>query len=343
MRTTSTCSDHVGTLEGMTSPPTRAVANLHLHLEYDSGLDVIAAALAAVPDGPDADEERAHVSHDITTAVSHLLDIEALTPEGSPLRVTEAAVEVLVDIEEPHDHGDDEDIEPEEALAELLEMANEFAKAFDGLDLTDDEAMLVAQAPGVAEVTGPPPVDEMPAGMTTPQLIAEWGILCGHVAEACVSVIDLAFGDIHELTVSQARGGESVAGMTMLSTRLPEEWEDSYDLTFLRRFVLTLSEMTTRVTHEWEPPSNLAQVLAMSVIFDEVAVAVEESQEEYSADEVRQPSPQLLALLRSRLLDEELVEDIFDAGDPDYAFEEWFVPFSLDERVAPYASEDTIL
>lgn len=324
----------------MSSPaPTQAVANLHLHLEYDSGLDVIAAAMATVPEGhEDTDEHRAHVSHDISSAVAHLLDVEAITPAGCPVRVTDVSMEVVVDIDGPHNHGDDESPEPE--FEKLLAMAEEFATVFDGLDLTEDEAQLVAQAMVVAEVTGPPPFDEIPDDMTVPQLLAEWGILCGYLAEACASVVDAAFDDLYQLTSAESHGREFISGTTVMSWRLPDRWADEYDTAFLRRFILTLGEVTTRLSHEWEQPSNIAQFLALSVILDEVADQIEADQDELSDSDVRRPSDSLLDLLRNRVVDLEIVESIFESGDPALGIEHWFTPFTSVERVAPYASDE---
>lgn len=318
------------------TPPTQAVANLHLHLEYDSGLDVIAAALAAVPNGPDADEERAHVSQDITSAVAHLLDMEALAPAGSPLRVTDVAMEVLVDIAD-HDHGhdDDEPEDPEEAFDALLGMAKEFAKVFDGLDLTEDESSLISQAPLVAGVVGPPPFEDAPEGMSSEQMVAEWGILSGYLAEACANVMDVAFDDLEHLA-RLARGGRPFEpGHTQIANRLPEEWVEGYDVLFFRQFILTLGEVTTRMTHEWEHPSNIAQLVALSVIFDEMVSGMEESMDSDDED-VRELSPHLIDSMRGRAVPD-AVEDIFEEA-PDYPLEMWFVPFSPDERVAPYAA-----
>lgn len=329
----------VCTLERMTTPPTQAVANLHLHLEYDSGLDVIAAAMATVPEGgAEADEYRAHVSHDISSAVAHLLDVGALTPEGSPVRVTDVSMEVLIDIDEPHTHGEGED--PEQTLSGLLATAEEFAKVFDGLDFTRREAHLVAQAPVVGQVTGPPPFDEMPEGMTTPQLLAEWGILCGYLAEACTDAVDRAFDDITELVTGVVRGQPFSPGFTVTTIHLPEAWEDQYGIRFFRKFILTLSEMSTRLTHQWEPPSNLAQVLALEVILGTVIIQIDEDQEADENDEqVRRPSDDLLEILHSRLVDRDFVADIFDAADEMVSFDYWFVPFTPEERVAPAATD----
>lgn len=332
----------VGTLEPMSSPvPTQAVANLHLHLEYDSGLDVIAAAMATVPEGAkDTDEHRAHVSHDISSAVAHLLDIEALTPEGCPIRVTEASMQVSVNLEEPHDHEDDDDDsrDPEEVLDSIMEKAAEFADAMKGLSFSADEMRLVARAGDVGEVTGPPPFQEMEGKMPVPQLLTEWGILCGYLAEACSGVIDTAFDDLDELTRDSVAGREIDGSQTQIGFRLPGAWDDRYNIPFFRRFIVTLSEVTTRMTYDWEPPSNLAQVVALSVIFDEMQTDID-FETDLGDEEIRPVSKELVEILRERMLPTDLLEDMF-ADEPSIPFDAWFFPITPDERVAPYASDD---
>lgn len=334
------CGSVIDTLKRMASaPPTRAVANLHLHLEYDSGLDVIAAALAGVPEGlEDSDERRAHVSQDISTAVAHLLDVEAITPEGCPVQVTDVSMEVVVDVEHPDDH-EPTDGEAEQGFEEILGMAEQLADTLDGLDLTEDEILLMSGAGTVSDAAGPPPFGNIPAGLTVTQLLAEWGILCGYLAEACVTVVDIAFDDLEGLIVGAARGMEFVPGMTLTSTRLPAAWEENYDIPFFRRFICTLSEVTTRVTHEWEAPSNLAQFLALSVLCDEVESHIEDDQMAHSDAEVRRVSAELVELLRERLTGQQVLTELFTAEEDAFAFDEWFFPFTEHERVTPFASD----
>lgn len=332
---------HIGTLEPMSSTvPTQVVANLHLHLEYDSGLDVIAAAMATVPeDSPDTDEHRAHVSHDISSAVAHLLDIDALTPEGCPIRVTEASMQVSVDIESPHGHEESEAPDPEEVFDALMQMVESFELEIDALGLSEDETELISQAADVAGSAGPPPFDEVAESMDDQQVVTEWGVVSGYLSRSCRRTVGAAFDALAEMTVDEANGTPFQADSVQFTFGLPQRWRGRYDSAFMRRFILTLSEVTTRLTRGWEPLSNLAQVAAMSVILDDVYQQVMDNRGDKGLD-IREPDDVFLEILHERLLDGELREALYDPEEPEFDFEDWFILLSPDERVAPYASVD---
>lgn len=305
-----------------TAPPTRAVANLHLHLEYDSGLDVIAAAMASVSDGGDADtdEHRAHVSEDISAAIAHLLDVDALAPEGCPVRVTEVQMEVTVDIDD-HSHEVDALGSTPEELAEFEEDALE---ALEAAGFTDDEMALIAQAHAVTDSAGPPPFELSPANIADiPRFIADWGVACGYLARACETCIDDLFDDLAVVSGETGAAPE----LANLTGWLPEEWESEYTPAFYRRFIVTMTDVTTAVVAGWEGPATVAQALAMAYLVESI-----ESLKELTG--VRVPRG-MLETLRGRLVDEDVVAAVL-AGVVD--FEEWFVPFGT-EPSAPYATD----
>jgi hypothetical protein len=315
----------------MTSaPPTRAVANLHLHLEYDSGLDVLAAAMAAVPgDGESSDAHRAHVSGDISAAVAHLLDVEALTPEGCPVRVTDVAVEVTVDID-GHDHAHGAlDVPSRDDDDELTAEAEEL---FEALGMPEDDFTVIAQADLVGASVGPPPFELRPDDLTgIPRFIADWGMACGYLARACSYVMDSLFDDLDTMHMSLRRGGSNGLTATVIADSLPQQWLSDYTPLFLRKFIVTMGDVTTRLAAGWDGPANLAQVLAMSYLLDSVEMV--------SALDDTTVRDDMMEVLRERLLDEDLLEALYE-GHPSTEFPLWFVPFEHEAAIAPYARDN---
>jgi len=310
------------------APATRAVANLHLHLEYDSGLDVIAAAMAAVPDDvADSDAERAHVTRDISSALAHLLDVRAMTPDGSPIRVTDYAVDVSVDIE-----AADDDADPlTEHTADVL--ASEAFEGFRRLALTEDEVALIADGMQVAGTAGPPPFEVPADDPDVPLLIAQWTMMCGYLARACSYVMDLLFDDL-DLASAQLPGVD-----TFLVSHLPEQWADHITPLFHRRFIVTMADVTTRVAGDWEPPSTLAQEVALDLLVTQ-ALALAEMAAEDPDLQVREVPDEMFLVLGDRLQNDELLEMLYDPdAEEALAVDYWFVPFD-DGATAPYATDD---
>lgn len=318
-----------------TAPPTRAVANLHLHLEYDSGLDVIAAAMATIPEGDeDTDEHRGHVAGDISSAVGHLLDVDAMTPDGCPVRITDYSVDVVVEIEEP----DDQPVLEGTTAEERAELETEARGLFGELGLTGDEFALIAQAPAVTDAAGPPPFELNPPLPEIPRFIAQWGIACGYLARSCDYSVDMLFDDLVEHTARRVRARGSLDGFDMAEIFLPEHCAGRYDVAFIRKLIVTMSEVTTRLTCEWEEPSNLAQVLALNLLIAQAEVMAEEDADDVDV-KVASPPAEMFEALRMRLLDQELVDAIFAGDDQMLGFDYWFVPFAPGERTAPYATD----
>lgn len=296
---------------------------MHLHLEYDSGLDVIAAAMSTIPEGDDdTDEHRAHVSHDISSAVAHLLDIDAITPEGCPVRVTDVSMDVVVDVDD-HVHEDGLGTTP----AEYAEMESEARAVFDSVPFTDDEFALISDGATVAESAGPPPFELAPAALTdVPRFIADWGIVCGYLARACVFVMDGLFDDLLEVTEHP----EDAESVTNLAGALPPQWVAEYTPHFFRRFIVTMSEVTGQVVAGWDGPRTIAQLLAISHLVDQVELLA-------ALDDV-ELAEGMVDELRMRLVDDDLTEDVFESAHPDCDFDMWFVTFSH-QATAPYATD----
>lgn len=297
---------------------TSAVANLHLHLEYDSDLDVIAAAMAAIPDtGDSAAEHRAQVSRDVPSALAHLLDIDAIAPEGSPLRVVEASLHVSVDADgEVDSHGS--------PLAESAEIDTEARALVDTLGLSDSALTLIAQAELVSETAGPPPFELGDALPDTMQVISDWGITCGYLARACSFAIDRLFDDLAALADPAQSPGA-------LSNWLPAKWRASYTPLFHRRFIVAMTDVTTQIVRGWVGPASIAQALAMAYLVD--------SMEQLTCLDGATLRPGMLDALRARLVDTELIDAVREGADPDVAFDEWFVTFFDELPVAPYAAD----
>lgn len=317
----------------MTSaPPTRAFANLHLHLEYDSGLDVIAAAMATVPEGDDdMDEHRAHVSNDVSSAVAHLLDIDALTPEGCPIRVTNVAMEVSVDLDEPLDLESGAD---ESDLGELFDHLEPEGASdpFAGLGLSEQEYDALIDGLQVRVSLGPPPADLVPdTPAEAARFVADWGLACGYLVRSCSYAVDMLFEDLEQVTAAWLPGGESRRGGTQLEEFLPEQWSDKYTPHFVRRLIVTLSNVTARIASEWLGPLSVAEALATSYLFEFVEVLAE-------LDDVALRDD-MLDELRARLVDDEILDDLYELEGRDDLFDSWFTPFVSGAPIPPYAAD----
>lgn len=311
----------LGTLVLMTS--SHAVANLHVHLEYDSELDVIAAAMSQVPEGGAAgDKSREHVSQSITSALAHLLDIEAMAPEGSPVRVIDATVEVTVDESSPASDLDEHGSTDEE----IAELAAEAHATFDALGLTDDDLALIAQGVTVTATAGPPPFELSPDLTGAPRLISEWGIVCGYLARACSLAIDRLFDDLVAVESKSA-----IAPDRSLRDWLPPKWTSAYTPLFHRRFIVTMVDVTTKVVRGWDAPATVAQALAMAYLVDTVNLLAQLDEVTLRAD--------LLTVLRDRLVDTDLIEAVYEGSDPELAADEWFVAFFDELPASLYATD----
>lgn len=329
----------------MTSPnPTQAVANLHVHLEYDSGLDVIAQAMRTVPDGDDqmdADAHRGHITEDLRHAIAHLLDVEALIPEGSPLRMTEMGVEVEVDLpDQMHEDADDVnafDLDDQDVLDARTALRSMLGHEGESLQevmavygITEDALVYLPRAAEVVESVGPPPFDdddEMDAdGIAS--FGFEWAVACGVLATACREVMDSLFDDLDEV-MREYRANQPRSG-TLLESSLPERSAEEYTPLFFRRFAVTMAGVTTKLAAGWEGAATVAEALAMDYLIDTAEALI--------ADEDVNVRDEFFGVLRDRLTDPELLGAVNDDADPAGNVDTWFIPFEAGLPVAPYAT-----
>ncbi|SDH56344.1 hypothetical protein [Microbacterium sp. 77mftsu3.1] len=324
--------------------PTQAVANLHLHLEYDSGLEVIAQAMRTVPDGEaEADAHRGHITEDLRHAIAHLLDVEAIVPEGSPLRLTEMGIEVEVDLPD-HIHDDGEDVnafdldeqevlDAREALRSALGHEGEsMQEVMAAYGVTEEALAYLARAGEVIESVGPPPFDVDDTEEVDTASIAsfgfEWAVACGVLATACREVMDSLFDDLE--VVSRDHLAHQPRSGTVLEGSLPERSEREYTPLFYRRFVATMAGVTTKLAAGWEGPATVAEALAMDYLIDTAESLIE--------DEDVNVRDEFFDVLRDRLTDLDVLEAVHGDSSPAGDIDMWFVRFDAGLPVAPYAT-----
>jgi hypothetical protein len=334
------------TLERMpSSRPTQAVANLHLHLEYDSGLDVMAAALdsAADVEGADGDAFRAHVSGDISNAVAHLLDVEALTPDGSPLRITEVGVEVMVDLHDHHHDGDDsgdvhegDELTPAETLEAAAELLERFEDQASALSPDAYEAML--NAPRCAGIEWAFPTGAAPEGHEEGfAFTTQWGVALGFVWRACTVIVDELFDDVHHLRTT---GAADAWRETSVISKLPNRFGEGYDAAFAQRFLAAMVGVTTKISGEWDTTITLAEDVAASLLVHRArAMAVEARVPmsygffEHLIGQLVEPDDLAYAFGESVSLEDEGVT-------ASEFLDQWFEVEDLGLPVAPYAQHE---
>jgi len=275
----------------------QAFADLHVHIEYDSRLDVVAAAMATVAEDGTEDEHRALISHDIGAAIGHLMDPKALAPAGSPIRVTEWQV---VDAG-AEDHDDPETAHAQHPgldsqTAEMI--ASQMGELFRSTGLDADDMELIQFGMDVVGVLGAPPFELPEALARTPEdavkFVAEWALMNGYIRQACGTAIDGLFDDVQTL---RERGW----GTTLLANFLPARHIAQYDEYLLRRFIVTLSEVTTRLVTEWEEPSNIAQTLATRLLIGHA--------QDLAKMDGKQIPDEFFEVALERLVDLELLEE----------------------------------
>jgi hypothetical protein len=168
--------------------------------------------------------------------------------------------------------------------------------------------------------------------------------LAGCMVVAAEHVTDGLFADITTLRTAHERGeAVDIDDLDVISL-LPRRFAARYDALFAQKFLVALTDMTTRITAGWTELSCVAQELAVRVWLDHVdfgadaaGVALEDGWrgevEEYLFEDVDHE------YLYNPAMDGFETDEDF-AGPPGMApmrFEDWFVPFNDDRHLPVYA------
>jgi hypothetical protein len=170
--------------------------------------------------------------------------------------------------------------------------------------------------------------------------------LAGCLIHASVLVIDHLFEDIHELHLAGGGASDDVEGTWILS-HLPRRFATHYDAGFAHQLLVSMVEVTARLTREWTPLACVAQELGLRVVLDYVDVVAD------TADVELAPGwrPHLEDLLFEDADHELLFDPAMDGIENDTSielspqppgmapmrFQDWFIPFNDERPVSPYA------
>ena len=168
--------------------------------------------------------------------------------------------------------------------------------------------------------------------------------LAGCMVVAAEHVTDGLFADIATLRTAHERGEPVDMDDLQVISLLPRRFAARYDALFAQKFLVALTDMTTRITAGWTELACVAQELAVRVWLDHVDLAADAAGvalehgwrgqvEEYLFEDVDHEY-----LYHPAMDGFETDEDF--AGPPGMApmrFEDWFVPFNDDRYLPVYA------
>ncbi len=171
-------------------------------------------------------------------------------------------------------------------------------------------------------------------------------LLAGCMVVAAEHVTDGLFADIATLRTAHERGEPVDVDDLQVISLLPRRFAACYDALFAQKFLVALTDMTTRITAGWTDLSCVAQELAVRVWLDHVDFAADAADvaledgwrgqvEEYLFEDVDHE------YLFNPAMDGFETDDNF-AGPPGMApmrFEDWFAPFNEDRALAVYAMD----
>lgn len=172
--------------------------------------------------------------------------------------------------------------------------------------------------------------------------VEDFRLIRGLVWSATQVVIDELFDAVASIEQAQ-RNGWALNVMDLPQVwQLPPRYRDGYDLAFVRRFLVTVADVSARLADGWTPLPTVAHELALRLILDETEI-VAESHELELFDGWR-------ALLEEYLFEdpdhEFLYAPALDGIDEDpnlgmasLKFDDWFVPFNSERHPSPYAAD----
>ncbi len=170
-------------------------------------------------------------------------------------------------------------------------------------------------------------------------------LVAGLLWHASVVMMDELFSDIELL---RSRGTPTAADMdeTFVISGLPPRFAHRYTALFAQRFLTVAVDLTTRIAGRWQPPSCVAQELALRCLLNEAQLLAEEAGLELDEDWRATVEEFLLEDTDAELLYSEALdgfEDYLDSigtGVASMKFENWFEPFNNARHVPPYALSD---
>ena len=168
--------------------------------------------------------------------------------------------------------------------------------------------------------------------------------LAGCMVVAAEHVTDGLFADISTLRSAHENGDTAEIDDLQVISLLPRRFAARYDALFAQKFLVALTDMTTRITAGWTELACVAQELAVRVWLDHVEFAADAAGielehgwrgqvEEYLFEDVDHE------YLYNPAMDGFEADEDF-VGPPGIApmrFEDWFVPFNDDRALPVYA------
>jgi hypothetical protein len=169
---------------------------------------------------------------------------------------------------------------------------------------------------------------------TARRMSAQVEQLLGALGYSCVVIVDECFSDL-----SAIQDGQQDVGFSTVIDGLPAQKPGTYDVAFVRRFLLTLAGITTRIASGWSAPGCVAEELALRLLLDQVDLTAAL----FALDLPKNWRSILEDTLFDDLDHEHLYKDQLSADDTlrllgvaPLALDQWFAPFTPDAVRIPY-------